>query len=122
VFAFVNLTATAEAVRRAGTPLVLVAAGRRGGEAVEDTLAVGALIAELARLGKVELDDTGRECHRLWAGNADRLAEVLWDRDSGRNLRRLGYEADIEMCARRDASRRVVMVEEADGLVWAAGE
>jgi len=114
--------ANASAVARwaAGFDSVLfVAAGREGRVALDDTYAVGAIIAGLAKLAGVELSDPARLA--LEVSRAD-AAEVLASSAAARALKPVGLAADVEVCARRDVLRLVpVLGERREGALVFAG-
>jgi phosphosulfolactate phosphohydrolase-like enzyme len=77
----------------AGRDLTLLAAGRQGGEAIEDTLSA----AEIWRcLPGCPLEGAVPPCP-----SSDLLADLLAS-PAGRHLLRLGYREDVELCARKD--------------------
>ncbi|MEO6951016.1 MAG: 2-phosphosulfolactate phosphatase [Polyangia bacterium] len=112
VGALVNAAAVARAVSNAES-LVLVCAGRTTGVALEDLLGAGAIIAALPA-GSFEeslLSDGARLSLDLFIRSKKRLHAFLRECESGRNLLRMGAEADVKLCAeldRNDVAPRLV--------------
>ncbi len=107
VGAVVNARAIARAVeKRVGqAELVLVCAGRTTGVALEDLVGAGAIIDALLP-GEPDvraLTDGARISLELFRRERSRLQDFLIECESGRNLVRLGAEADVAFCARLDA-------------------
>jgi 2-phosphosulfolactate phosphatase len=117
VGSFLNLSATAEAVRTSRCKQVLlVCAGTGDGAAYEDTLAAGALVSKLAALGPCESDDATRMAMDLFAVHGSNLQQALI---LGANGKRLAADPalkdDIAHCARLDTVSAVVAAT--DGFV-----
>jgi 2-phosphosulfolactate phosphatase len=106
--ALVNAGAVAAAVRRERPDaLFLVCAGRTTGVALEDLAGAGAILDVLLP-GRVELStltDGSRIALELFRRERRRLELLLRLCESGRNLIRLGAEADLAACARTDVLR-----------------
>lgn len=106
-----NLSATARACAQApGTPedVCIVCAGTRGEISQDDAVVAGALASLLA--GPIHgfepaSDDAVRiamSLHAAAATRPDGIYEQLAESRGGRNLRRIGLEADIRWCAQPD--------------------
>ena len=105
--AIVNAGAIARAVapRLGPAELVLVCAGRTTGVALEDLVGAGAIIDALLP-GEQDphgLTDGARLSLELFRRERARLHAFLLECESGRNLVRLGAEADVACCAKLDA-------------------
>jgi len=98
--------------------LTLVCSGDANGSqfSLEDALAAGYLVDRvLAREGadRVALDDAARAAWRLWQAYAgtgpatEAAARGFAESVHGRDLARLGFDADLAYCARVDASQAV---------------
>ncbi|RME94329.1 MAG: 2-phosphosulfolactate phosphatase [Verrucomicrobia bacterium] len=104
--AFLNLGATAEAIRAlGGRRLLLVCGGTYEEAAFEDTLAAGALVDAVEGAGVARrLTDAARMARELYRSRAAALEAALGE---GRNGRRLlgipDLREDVTFCARRDA-------------------
>jgi len=114
---FLNLSATAAALRLAQPgQVLLVCAGTGNGASHEDTLAAGALALKLTRLASCELDDATLMAQALFETHQSDLQRAL---TLGSNGRRLAADPalreDIAFCARLDALP--VEVAFADGFV-----
>jgi 2-phosphosulfolactate phosphatase len=117
---FLNATAVAAAAlalaRGLDADLTLVCSGDANGRqfSVEDALAAGYLVEQvLARQGvdALEIDDAARAAWRLWQSYAagctpaEAAARGFAESVHGRDLARLGFDADLGYCARVDASQ-----------------
>jgi 2-phosphosulfolactate phosphatase len=111
VGALVNASAVGRAVSRlvqaADRSVTVVACGERWKEAaedgalrvaIEDYLGAGAILAAIS----AEKSPEAEVCEAAFRGCADRLAEILWECASGRELRAKGLEEDVRLAARRD--------------------
>jgi phosphosulfolactate phosphohydrolase-like enzyme len=68
---------------------------------MEDLLGVGAVIAELEKLGAVELEnDVARLAVKLFEACREELPTVLSETYGGHNIRRVKLDADIAFAAR----------------------
>ena len=103
VGALVNASAVARAVAR-DESLVVVCAGRTTGVALEDLLGAGAIIAALpaGSFEEAMLSDGARLSLDLFRRAKNRLHAFLRECESGRNLLRMGADADVELCADLD--------------------
>lgn len=101
VAAMVNLSAAARALA-AAPRVAVICAGSNGRFAIEDALCAGMLLARLAELGPLELEDTGRAALAL-AGAFAADAGFLSGTKAGRGLAEIGFDQDVGWCARVDA-------------------
>ncbi|MCH7688157.1 MAG: 2-phosphosulfolactate phosphatase [Planctomycetes bacterium] len=104
---FVNLNAVIESLAEDNRALHLVCAGTRGQISAEDVLCAGAIAEGLATtLGSTSRrHDQTRIAMDFFAANMQdesSLLESLRESLGGRNLHRLGFDADIERAATRD--------------------
>jgi 2-phosphosulfolactate phosphatase len=104
-------------VRREQEELALVCAGTELSASLEDILAAGLLLERLgARGGEWELDDGARVALAAAAEWKGREREAMSLAVGGRNVAKLGLEADIEFASRVDS------VELVPELIPGAGE
>lgn len=86
----------------------LLCAGTRGEVSQEDVLCAGAMVQRLVeREFALPADDQGRMALGLWrhaAAEPEGVLRTMRDSRGGRNLTRLGFDADIPDCARIDCS------------------
>lgn len=117
--ALVNASAVASWAAGHGS-LLLVAAGREGRVALDDTYAIGAIVDALADLTEIEPSDGARLARQVYAsGDA---ADVLTASAAARALAPVGLAADVAVCARRDALRLVPVLQGASaGVLEFAG-
>jgi 2-phosphosulfolactate phosphatase len=106
--ALVNLGALAKellnTVRREHEELALVCAGTELSASLEDILAAGLLLERLdARSGEWELDDGARVALAAASEWKGREREAMSLAVGGRNVAKLGLEADIEFASRVDS-------------------
>jgi 2-phosphosulfolactate phosphatase len=106
VAAFVNLSVTAGAVRRAmdeGRDVLVVCAGQNRRFALEDAVCSGALVAAVVRGRRgVTVGDGGTMARQLWRryqANPDRLAR---DASHAVSLAAAGFAEDVAFCLARD--------------------
>ena len=94
--AFVNAPAAVRAARQlASEEIAIVAAGHRGGEALDDALASGFLAKKLSRaLPSVQQNDGARIAAALLKAFPD-PQEALWQSESGQLLHARGFTEDL---------------------------
>jgi len=110
--AIVNATAVAELVteqmQQSPLSVTVVACGEReqgfDGRiqlrmAIEDYLGAGAILAGLDFTKSPE----AQVCESAFRQNRQNLRDILWESVSGRELRAVGFEADVRFCACLDA-------------------
>jgi len=117
--ALVNATAVARWAADYDS-LLLVAAGREGRAALDDTYAIGAIVDALAALTKIEPADGASLARQVYkSGDA---ADVLAASAAARALAPVGLAEDVAVCSRRDALRLVpVMKGESTGVLEFTG-
>jgi len=114
-----NASAVARWLARWDGPIAVIAAGERWPDdtirfALEDWLGAGAVLAALGGAQSSE----ARSAAEAFTASRARLAEILGDSVSGRELVSRGFGADVALAADYDASA-VVPVADADG--WLRG-
>ncbi len=129
VGAFLNASAVAEWARSRGNDVLLVCAGRRGQFSLEDTALAGFLAERIAGKdggtegglgGEPNVASTGAwaftdaaEVARLVFARAKGDVAGFWrGSEHGRFLASIGLEADLEACARVDATNTVPVLGE----------
>jgi len=112
--AFLNVSATARWLRRAGLDVLIVCAGRNGHVCLEDAVGGGMLIDRLSRISDrpLELSDAARAAHLLYSANQGNLLEMLRGSEWGRGITRKGFGADLEICAQVDLTDVVPVMRE----------
>lgn len=112
--AFLNVSASARWLRRAGLDVLIVCAGRNGHFCFEDAVGGGMLIDRLSRISDrpLELSDAARAAHLLYSANQGNLLEVLRGCEWGRDITRKGFGADLEVCAQVDLTDVVPVMRE----------
>jgi 2-phosphosulfolactate phosphatase len=116
--AFVNFSAVCREL--AERPIALVCAGTDGHVTREDTLLAGAIVDDLARSKKLQLNDQALLAADAWQTAlrlmTDRpLGMMLRESRGGRNLIDTGQENDIDLAAQMD---RLDVVPELDLAAW----
>jgi 2-phosphosulfolactate phosphatase len=110
--ALVNTAAVARAAAATNRPIVLLGSGTAGEISMEDTIGAGAVCdALLKRDGFVLANDVARMAHRLFIYCRDNLPTVLRDGQGGRNIHRVGLDADVDFAARLDVFDLVGVVD-----------
>lgn len=99
-----NARATASLLAELDPPAVaLLCSGTHGGFSLEDSLAAGAIVAELQRLlppERLQMTDSARAAAILFDGLRHDLYGALATGDHGNTLAGLGLEDDLRFCAR----------------------
>ena len=108
-----NISAVCAVISKDERPVHLLCAATRGDITLDDALVAGAFAARLVELGRgFASDDSARLCAMAWASIAekpgkmpdrDAIRRAIWTGRGGRNLIRLGLQADIDDCAAIDS-------------------
>ena len=118
---FANLTTVCNAVAADLRPVHILCAGTRDEVSLDDCLPAGAMVERLTRAGRqLVAEDSARLCLEAWrsvTGSPDRLLEAMRSSRGGRNLVRLGLDADIEFCSRVDSLEVLPCFDPAAGEV-----
>jgi 2-phosphosulfolactate phosphatase len=97
--AVVNASAVAALLRRSARDITtLLCAGTNGAVAMEDVIGAGAVIAALGDEAEM-IGYVARLARRMFLASRDALPRVFRDAQGGRNLLRVGLEADIDFAA-----------------------
>ncbi len=102
VAGFVNYSAVCEQICRDPRPVHIVCAGTAGEISLEDTLLAGALVDYLSEEMEVRLNDGARLAWDCFENHGRILLGALEVGAGGANLRRLGYDEDIQAAAAVD--------------------
>ncbi len=95
----------AEIIREKNIPVTVIACGEREKSAnddgpirwaVEDYLGAGAILSHIPFAKSPD----ARVCEAAYLACGDQIDRLLWDCPSGRELRNIGFGADVEHCAR----------------------
>ncbi len=116
--AFLNLTAVANYIRRAGHDVVVVCAGWRDMVNAEDTLFAGAL-AEALKDEFAAANDATKLARSLYNCAKEDMKEYLRDTSHFNRMMRLDLERDIDFCLTSDVYD-VVPELNSDGFLMAA--
>ena len=112
--AFLNVSATARWLGRAGLDVLIVCAGRHGRFSFEDAVGAGILIDRL--LGVVDhavaLGDAARAAHLLYSAHRSDLLGMLQGCEWGQGIVREGFGADLEICAQVDITDAVPVMRD----------
>lgn len=117
---FNNLTALAHRVAQTGLDTHILCAGTQLEISADDCIFGGAVIERLTQNGLSLTSDDGALLLRdLWVGTrrGDLVRPGVHASKGGRNLQRLGLQADIDECLRVDVSRIVPGVDPGTGIV-----
>lgn len=104
VGAMCNAAAVVKGVMADPRPVHIVCAGTRDEVSLDDCLPAGLMVERLVTGGRgLVADDSGLLCLQAWRGaEAGGVVEAMRASRGGRNLVRLGMEADVEWCSRAD--------------------
>jgi 2-phosphosulfolactate phosphatase len=102
VAGFVNFSAICDQLRQDSRPVHLVCAGTDGEITLEDTLLAGALVDFLCDASEVNLNDGARLAWDCFETHGRVLLGALELSRGALELRRLGYDEDIQMAAKID--------------------
>jgi len=122
--ALTNLSSVCRAVESDPRDVHIICSGTRGEISLDDCLAAGAIVERLLDAGReLGSDDSGLVCLRLWH-EAKRTGVLSAMRASrgGRNLVRLGFDADVELCSTVDAVDVLPRYDEVAGMITLASE
>ncbi len=115
VSSLLNAPGVADAAARHGRDIVLVCSGTHGTFSLEDAYCAGMLAARLKEAG-AHLTDLAEACHIIFQGYSASALDLLHLAEHGRELIPLGFEGDLEYCARA-GSTNVVPVFTHDRIV-----
>lgn len=76
--------------------VLLCCAGNYGDFAFDDMIVAGKIIAKLRNKTDIELSDKGQAAEELYVAHQSDLLAALLNSDSGKNLKKLGYQEDIK--------------------------
>ncbi len=120
---FVNLTAVANFCADTSADIDIVCAGTDGAISSEDVLFAGLLASELIQAGHFQpADDATRIAVDFSGRNADnppRLLDAVRASQGGRNLIKLGFDADIQFAANVDRFSIVPIYDPDTGQITA---
>lgn len=122
--AFTNLSAVCRAVVGDARPIHVLCAGTRGEITLDDCLVAGAIVDRLSAARALSESDEGRLCLEAWRSACVQPGGVLRSlrlSRGGRNLERLGFDADVEYCAQIDLHDLVPEYDPATGRATARG-
>lgn len=115
VAGFVNVSAVCRAVVKDPRPIRILCAGTRDQPSLEDCLVAGAIVDQLCAARPLSEEDGARLCLEAWRctlAQPGGLMRSMRSSRGGRNLSRLGLDADVEWCSRVDAMPVVAECEE----------
>jgi len=116
--ALVNAGAAARAAASTNRAVLLLGSGTNGEIAMEDAIGAGAVCWHLLQDGKYSLaNDAARMAHRLFLACRDDLPRALRDCQGGRNVAKVGLEADIDFAARLDVLDIAAVVDSQSLLI-----
>lgn len=105
--AMANLTAVAKTAVRLARPIHVVCAGTNGKLSNDDLLTAGAIVSKIGSLARrgCKLTYSARLAQKFFEPHSESqqsLLHVFSESLGGRNLKELGFDADIKRCAERD--------------------
>lgn len=117
--ALTNLSAVCGAIASDTREVHIICSGTRGEISLDDCLAAGAIVERLLEAGReLGSDDSGLVCLRLWQdAKRSGISGAMRESRGGRNLVRLGFDADIELCSTVDAVNVLPRYDEKAGSI-----
>ncbi len=117
-----NLSAVCAAAADDPRPVHILCAGTRDEITLDDCLPAGAMVERLVRLGRgLAAEDSARLCLHAWLGavgaGAAGVVGAMRSSRGGRNLVRLGMDADVEYCSTPDTLDVVPVFDAGSGLI-----
>jgi 2-phosphosulfolactate phosphatase len=114
VASLVNVSAVVDYLMNAENGIVLVCAGKFGRFSMEDALCAGMIVASLRdrRSNNLELGDSAGAAEILYRANSIDPLALLRNCEHGQYLGSLGFDADLQVCARVDALSVVPVVRQ----------
>ncbi|MCK4547350.1 MAG: 2-phosphosulfolactate phosphatase [Candidatus Eisenbacteria sp.] len=114
VASLVNVSAVVEYLLAAKNRIVLVCAGKFGRFSMEDALCAGMIVARLrdSRDNNLDLGDSAGAAEILYRANSIDPLALLRDCEHGQYLGSLGFEEDLQVCAKVDALSVVPVVRQ----------
>lgn len=110
--AFANRAAVADWLVARGADSLIVCAGSEGGFALEDAVCAGAIVDRAVGLApRLGLGDGARASWALWERLGPELPRLLRETAWADRLLRMGFGADLELCARVDVTGVVPRLE-----------
>lgn len=102
--ALTNVSAVCRRIEADPREVHILCSGTRGEISLDDCLAAGAMVERLVAAGReLGSDDSGLVCLRLWQeAKKAGVLEAMGASRGGRNLGRLGFDADIRFCSTVD--------------------
>ncbi len=110
---FVNATQAVERLLRPGRDILVVCSGKLGRSALEDAVLGGLLVDRLlTRVPDLVADDGALMARGLWRRWEEDIPGMLAASSHGTYLASLGFETDLEFCARLDSVRAVPVLKD----------
>ncbi len=104
IASFVNASRAVERLLAAERDVVVICAGKEGRASLEDTAMAGLLVERmLAAATELVPDDGALMAQALWRNRSGDIGGLLRESAHGAYLATLGFEEDLEFCARLDA-------------------
>lgn len=113
--AFLNVTALSRRCLEAGSDIVLVSSGRASSFALEDAVCAGMLVDKLRGDSKYDETDAAAATALLFSHFRGDIKAAFYASEHGRYLCQIGFEDDLEVCARVDAYGHVPFVVDNTG-------
>jgi 2-phosphosulfolactate phosphatase len=120
---FSNLSAVCARVAEEERPVHILSSGTRDNVSLDDCLPAGAIVEKLVAAGRnLVPDDAARLCLAAWRSvshSPAALTGAMRESRGGRNLVRIGLEADVDYCALIDTLPIVPEFDPATGVIRA---
>lgn len=116
ILSFLNMDTVARALLKEGKDVLIVCAGRRGGDAEEDWLAAGMLASLLSEKASLSFMATSARDH--FQKQQKNLCQLLRESEHGERLSRRGNEKDVFLCASRNIMPVVPVLYQRRITLW----
>lgn len=105
ILGFVNISRVAKFLSALNEDFIIVCAGREGDFSLEDTVCAGLLVKLLTLESghNYELTDSALGARKIYDAYQNDLLEMMRESEHGKFLTSIGFEDDLEECAKIDA-------------------
>jgi len=102
LLAFLNMKAVSRFVQSTDKDIVLLCAGTNGEFSIDDAVCAGLFARQLSQHESIKFENPPDQLGELVERYQHNILDLLRDSHHGQYLIRLGFEHDLDFCARRD--------------------
>ena len=105
ILSLVNMSAVAEYLSKKATELLMIAAGTNNAHSVEDTYCAGMLMDLIMKnsINEIIMSENAHSALKITQKYGENISAMFMDSKHGKYLHQLGFEADLELCAKLDS-------------------